>query len=120
MWIIAILALALLVFLWPVISRGSQTRKTNSDSINGEMVQNILESFREKKPDLVPVNTIYVNEEGDNYKSRFMFLDGYRGIQYDIVSDKSGRVLNYAQTSVSSVLQGPYKPFEPDSNTLRL
>ena len=81
------------------------------------MVQKILESFQSKNPSLVPVNTIYVNSDGDKFKSRFMFLDGYRGVQYDIESDQSGQVTNYQLTSVSSVMQGPYKPYEPDSNT---
>lgn len=120
MWIVPILILLVLVLLWPRLSRGSETRKTNSDAIDGQMVQKILESFQSKMPDLVPVNTIYVNAEGDKFKSRFMFLDGYRGVQYDITSDQNGTVTSYGLTSVSSTLQGPYKPYEPDSNSLKL
>lgn len=120
MWIIAILLLLVLIFLWPSLSRGSETRKTNSDAIDGQMVQKILESFQSKMPNLVPVNTVYVNSDGDNFKSRFMFLDGYRGVQYDITSDPNGQVTAYNLTSVASTLQGPYKPYEPDSNSLNV
>lgn len=116
MWIVAIL-IVVLIFMWPVITRQSETKRGPSD-FDGSTVQKILESFQKKEPKLVPINTVYVNADGDSkLKSRIMFLDGYKGVQYDIVSDSSGNVQSYERTSVSSVLQGPYKAFEPDSNS---
>ena len=116
MWALLVILIVALIVLWPMISRESVS-KTNSTDIDGRMVQKVLESFQSKKPDLVPINTIYVNKDGDKYKSRMLFLDGYQGVQYDITSDAQGQVLNFEKTSVSSILQGPYKPYEPDSNT---
>lgn len=120
MWSIAIIFLLVLVLLWPMITRASVTKKSNSTDIDGQVVQAILESFQNKKPELVPINTVYVNRDGSQLKSRFMFLDGYKGVQYDITSGPDGSVQSFKESSISSLLEGPYKPFRPDSNSSEL
>lgn len=120
MWSIAIVILLILVLMWPMITRASVTKKSNSTDIDGQVVQSILESFQSKKPDLVPINTVYVNRDGSQLKSRIMFLDGYKGVQYDIVSSPDGSVQSFKESSISSLLEGPYKAYLPDSNSSEL
>ena len=89
--VILVLVILVLFFLW----NGSQGKASTyaagdvdlSAPVPPLVVQAIIEKVQSMKPDMAPIDTVFVNIQPDgSYKSRIMFFDTkhFLGAQYDV------------------------------------
>lgn len=79
-------AVAALV-LWNNTSNYEDTKTSEIIPVQADVTQVILEEVQKTEVDMVPIETLFVNAQGDNvYNARFMFLNttGFFGVQYDV------------------------------------
>jgi hypothetical protein len=110
-------AAVLALLVWrdrdPYVGPQSQTQ------VPAEVIQTMANKIREKNPEIFPIETIFINQNGDgtvNARMLFINLRGFFGIQYDVV----GR-LNNGQVDIISMTEqvqpdrnGPFQAFKPD------
>lgn len=117
---LAILVLTVLVlfFLWN--GRQSATYAVGDIDLTAPVpplvVQAIIEKIQSMKPDMAPIDTVFVNIQPDgSYKSRIMFFDTkhFLGTQYDVSAkidqDGSVNILNIGDSAMVDPTAG-YKP----------
>ena len=86
------------------------------DTVPASAIQAILKEVLKQKPNLYPLDTVFVRPEGSTISSRFLFMDrtDYSGIQYDVraelLGDQQIRITEL-QASVNPNLVGPFKPY---------
>jgi hypothetical protein len=91
--------------------------------VQADVVQVILEAVQETLTDAVPLETLFVNQQGeDTYNSRFMFLNtsGFYGVQYDVQAkvkqDGSVSIMSMTETArpdySSAYVPDKYQSFE--------
>jgi hypothetical protein len=105
---IALLVIVAALLLWN--QRQSAAYETTSTTVTipvqADVVQVILEAVQESLTDVVPLETLFVNAQGeDTYNSRFMFLNtsGFYGVQYDVQAkvkpDGSVNIMSMTETA---------------------
>ena len=118
-FIIVVLVLLALFFLFNKKSYSSYAPEDVDTSAPIPPVVNeaILEKFLKGNPDLVPIDTVFINPQADgSYVSRVLFFNSsiFSGIQYDITSrvspDGSVNILSSNLTSQPDPTVG----FKPD------
>jgi len=86
------------------------------DTVPASAIQAILKEVVKQKPNLYPLDTVFVRPEGSMIVGRFLFMDrtNYSGIQYDVkaelLGDQQIRVTDM-QATVNPNLVGPFKPY---------
>jgi hypothetical protein len=86
------------------------------DNIPASAIQAIINDVIKQKPNLHPLDTVFVRLEGSMIMGRFLFLDrtNFSGIQYDVsatlLGDKQVRITEMKAT-VNPNLVGPFKPY---------
>lgn len=86
------------------------------DNIPASAIQAIINDVIKQKPNLHPLDTVFVRVEGSMIMGRFLFLDrtNYSGIQYDVsatlLGDSQVRITEMKAT-VNPNLVGPFKPY---------
>jgi hypothetical protein len=116
--VILVLAVLVLFFLW----NGRQTATYAAGDVNLSapvpplIVQAIIEKIQAMKPDMSPIDTVFVNIQPDgSYKSRIMFYDTkhFLGTQYDVSAkvgdDGTVNILSIGDSSTVDATYG-YKP----------
>ena len=116
--VILVLVILVLFFIW----NGRQTATYAAGDVNLTapvpplVVQAIIEKVQSMKPDMAPIDTVFVNIQPDgSYKSRIMFFDtkNYLGTQYDISAkvgqDGSVDILKIGDSATIDPTAG-YKP----------
>jgi len=118
-FIIVVLVLLALFFLFNKKSYSSYAAEDidRSAPIPPAVNEAILEKFLKGNPDLVPIDTVFINPQADgSYVSRVLFFNSsiFSGIQYDITSrvspDGSVAILSSDLTSQPDPTVG----FKPD------
>ena len=116
--IVLVLVLVILFLLWN--GRGQATYAAGDVDLTAPVPPNIVQAIIEKvqsmKPDIAPIDTVFVNVQPDgSYNSRIMFYNTkhFFGTQYDINAkvnpDGSVDVLNIGDSSTVDPSAG-YKP----------
>jgi hypothetical protein len=86
--VIGILALIIGFLLWNGRQADSYDGEViTADRVSPDVTQVIIEEVQKNNPDTVPLETLFINHQGDGvYKARFMFFNTrhYFGIQYDV------------------------------------
>jgi hypothetical protein len=88
----------------------------SQDTVPASAIQAILKDVVRQKPNLYPLDTVFVRPEGSMIVGRFLFMDrtNYSGIQYDVraelLGDQQVRVTEM-QATVNPNLVGPFKPY---------
>lgn len=113
---VVIVGLALALFL---VWNGRQSTFDTAPSderVSPDVTQVIIEKIQAMHPDMVPLETLFINHQGEDlYTSRFMFLDTrhFYGTQYDVKArvNKSGAVdiMDMTETATVDYSRG-YKP----------
>ena len=120
------LAMIIIFLLWngrkmdgyvaPVVGDASQ--EPASEQVPPDVTQVILDSVQQKNPDFIPIETLFINKQGDNmYTARFMFFNTrhYYGVQYDVKakveSTDKVEILSQKETTTADY-SGAYKPDE--------
>lgn len=86
------------------------------DTVPASAIQAILKEVVKQKPNLYPLDTVFVRPEGSTLVGSFLFMDrtNYSGIQYDVkaelLGDQQVRVTDM-QATVNPNLVGPFKPY---------
>ena len=89
---LSIIGLAAIALFLLLNGRKEETSTYSTEYISAERVppdvtQSIIEKIQITNPDLVPLETLFINHQGDgSYKSRFMFMNTrhFYGTQLDI------------------------------------
>lgn len=101
----------------------------STEPVSPAVTQVILEKVQEGHPDMVPLETLFINHEGDGvYKSRFMFFNSrkFYGTQMDVQAHVGTggvvKIIKQSETARENY-SGGYKPdkynaYEAISNTL--
>jgi hypothetical protein len=116
--VILVLVILVLFFLWN--GRQKATYAAGDVVLDAPVppiiVQAIIEKVQSMKPDLAPIDTVFVNIQPDgSYKSRIMFYNTkhFFGTQFDINAkvndDGSVNILNIGDTNTVESTMG-YKP----------
>jgi hypothetical protein len=117
--VILVLVILVLFFLWNG-RQGTSTYAAGDVDLSAPVppmvVQAIIEKVQSMKPDMVPLDTVFVNIQPDgSYKSRIMFFDTkhFFGTQYDVNAkvseDGSVNILNIGDSATVDPTSG-YKP----------
>jgi hypothetical protein len=118
--VILILVILVLFFLWNGRQGKASTYAAGDVNLSAPVpplvVQAIIEKVQSMKPDMAPIDTVFVNIQPDgSYKSRIMFFDTkhFLGTQYDVSAkvdqDGSVNILNIGDSSTVDSTAG-YKP----------
>lgn len=120
--VILVLVILVLFFIWngrqgkTTVSTYAVDDTTRVAPVPPLVVQAIIEKVQSMKPDLAPIDTVFVNIQPDgSYKSRMMFFNTkhFFGTQYDINAkvndDGSVNILNIGDTNSVEATAG-YKP----------
>lgn len=88
--------------------------------ISASVIQAIIDKIVERKPNLSPIDTVFVDATSPTTVSgRFLFLDkeSYAGIQYDVTAQlgPTGVSITDMSGSVSPELSGPFMPYGRDT-----
>jgi len=112
-----VLALIILFLIW----NDRQTASYDAEVMTAERVppdvtQVIIEKIQSSDPDMVPLETLFINHQGDGvYNSRFMFFNTkhFYGTQYDVQAkvenDGSVTIMDRKDTAVADYARA-YKP----------
>jgi len=117
--VILVLVILVLFFLWNS-RQGTSTYAAGDVDLTAPVppliVQAIIEKVQSMKPDMAPIDTVFVNIQPDgSYKSRIMFFDTkhFLGTQYDVSAkvdqDGSVNILNIGDSATVDPTAG-YKP----------
>ena len=83
--------------------------------VPANIIQNIIQQIVDKKPELHPIDTVFVDSTGPSTVSgRFLFLDknSYSGVQYDVTANTNGAVrITDMSSSVNPEMSGPFMPY---------
>jgi len=98
--VVLILVLMILFFIWnrkQEVSTYSVEDAVQELAVSPEITQAILSKALKDRPELVPIDTVFINPKSDGeYHARIMFFntEHYFGVQYDILAKVSpdGRV----------------------------
>lgn len=87
--VIGILVLIIGFLLWNGRQADSYDQEAvlTAERVPPDVTQVIIEEVQKQNPDTVPLETLFINHQGDDiYKARFMFFNTrhYFGIQYDV------------------------------------
>lgn len=106
--IAVIVALAVLLY----IMRNEKAPVQQRENFQIEAMQNTLNSIQEKEPDLYPIDTVYFNQNGNEYEGRFIFLNTkeFYGVQYDVKTD--GTKISSLTKYVPPEYQSPFSGYE--------
>ena len=112
-----VLALIILFLIW----NDRQTASYDAEVVTAERVppdvtQVIIEKIQSSDPDIVPLETLFINHQGEGvYNSRFMFFNTrhFYGTQYDVQAkvdnDGSVTIMDRKDTAVADYARA-YKP----------
>jgi len=118
--VILVLVALVLFFLWNGRQGKTSTYAAGDVDLTAPVppmvVQAIIEKVQSMKPDMAPIDTVFVNIQPDgSYKSRIMFFDTkhFLGAQYDVNAkvddDGSVNILNIGDSATVDPTAG-YKP----------
>jgi len=119
--VILVLVILVLFFLWNGRQEKTSTYAAGDVNLTAPVpplvVQAIIEKVQSMKPDMAPIDTVFVNIQPDgSYKSRIMFFDTkhFLGAQYDVSAkvDQDGSV-NILKIGDSATID-PTAGYKPD------
>ena len=123
--VIIVLAAVVIFLLWngrqPASTYAAATDMAQAPStevVPPDVTQVILDRVQQKNPDFVPIETIFINKQGDDlYTARFVFFNTrhYYGAQYDVKAkvESNDRVEIISQTATTTAdYSSAYKPDE--------
>ena len=120
--VILVLVILVLFFIWNGRQGSASTYAAGDVSLTAPVppliVQAIIEKVQSMKPDMAPIDTVFVNIQPDgSYNSRIMFFDTkhFLGTQYDVSAkvDQDGSV-NILKIGDSSSVDPTYG-YQPDT-----
>lgn len=104
-WVVLLVIAFIVLLLWKPAS-ASYDSTVKRQAISPDIIEVIIEAVQKTEPDMVPIETLYVNRVGDDqYSARLMFMNtrGYFGTQYDVRATVTGNgVVNITNLSTTS------------------
>jgi len=101
-----------------------ETAASNQQAIPPDVIQVIIEAVQKMHPDEVPLETLFINKNGeDKYNARFMFTNtqGFFATQYDVSaqvgSEGNVSILNISSTAQVDNYDSGFTPYKPDTYT---
>ncbi|NBS68522.1 hypothetical protein EBT31_06360 [bacterium] len=87
-----------------------------NQTVPAKAIQAIINKVTSDRPELYPLDTVFVDADGSNITGRFLFLDtrNYAGVQYDVSATLMGPSevsVNSMKTTVNPNLDGPFLPY---------
>lgn len=127
-WIYIVLILLLFFyFFWQPKSTAQsmfETAASNQQAIASDVIQVIIEAVQKLHPDEVPLETLFINKNGeDKYNARFMFANtqGFYATQYDVAaqvgSEGGVSILNISSTAQVDKYDSGFTPYKADTYT---
>jgi hypothetical protein len=119
-WIVLLVVAFVVLLLWKP-SSASYDSTVRRQAVSPDIIEVIIENVQKTNPDLVPIETLYVNRIGDDqYSARLMFLNtsGYFGTQYDVRATVTGNgvvnITNLSSTSQVDQFDSGFNAYKPD------
>lgn len=116
----AILLTLVVVIMFLIFDRKKYDTYTDDAAVAGDavppdVIQAIIEKVQETDPDIVPLETLFINSRGNgDYTARFMFFNtrSFTGHQYDVESqvDQDGSVRILSTTLAARPMDRSYEP----------
>lgn len=127
-WVFTLLVVLLfLYFFWQPkqnIQSMFETAASNQQAIPPDVIQVIIEAVQKLHPDEVPLETLFINKNGeDKYNARFMFTNtqGFFATQYDVAaqvgSEGNVSILNISSTAQVDNYDSGFTPYKADTYT---
>jgi hypothetical protein len=113
-----LILLVVAVAIW--FLRGSKESLENpvvqNQTVPASAIQAVISKVITDRPELHPLDTVFVDSDGSSITGRFLFLDkrDYSGIQYDVNATLMGDSqvsINSVKTTVDPNLDGPFMPY---------
>jgi hypothetical protein len=119
-WVILLIIAVVVLLLWKPVGASYDSTVTRQ-AVSPDIIEVIIEAVQKTNPDLVPIETLYVNRVGDDqYSARLMFLNtrGYFGTQYDVRATVTGNgsvnITNLSSTSQVDQFDAGFSAYKPD------
>ena len=119
-WVVLIVVAFVVLLLWKPAS-ASYDSTVRRQAVSPDIIEVIIEAVQKTEPDMVPIETHYVNRIGDDqYSARLMFFNtrGYFGTQYDIRATVTGNgvvnITNLSTTSQVDQFDSGFSAYKPD------
>ena len=114
--LLTFILVGLIIFLLFGSKEGYDDAVPRVQRISASIIQDLIDQVTQKKPNLAPIDTVFVDATGPTTVSgRFLFLDreSYSGVQYDITAELTpmGIVITDMSGLVSPELSGPFMPY---------
>lgn len=127
-WVFVVLIILLfLYFFWQPktdVQSMFETAPNNQQAIPPDVIQVIIEAVQKLHPDEVPLETLFINKNGeDKYNARFMFTNtqGFFATQYDVsaqvASEGTVSILNISSTAQVDNYDSGFTPYKADTYT---
>jgi hypothetical protein len=106
---------AVILYILFVSKESYDDASPRTQKVPATIIQNIIQQIVDKKPELHPIDTVFVDSTGPSTVSgRFLFLDknSYSGVQYDVTANTNGAVrITDMSSSVNPEMSGPFMPY---------
>jgi hypothetical protein len=119
-WVVLLVIAVVVLLLWKPNS-ASYDSTVKRQAVSPDIIEVIIEAVQKTDPDMVPIETLYVNRVGDDqYSARLMFLNtrGYFGTQYDVRATVTGNgvvnITNLSTTSQVDQFDSGFSAYKPD------
>jgi hypothetical protein len=119
-WVILLVIAFIVLLLWKPAS-ASYDSTVKRQAVSPDIIEVIIEAVQKNEPDMVPIETLYVNRVGDDqYSARLMFMNtrGYFGTQYDVRATVTGNgvvnITNLSTTSQVDQFDSGFSAYKPD------
>lgn len=120
-WVVVLVLVVVVLLLWKP-PRTDYEMAVTRQAISPDIIGVIIENVQKNNPDIVPIETLFVNKTGDGvYSGRFMFFNtrGYYGVQYDVQASITGDgqviITNMSSTSQVDKFDSGFSAFKKDS-----
>jgi len=119
-WVILLVIAIVVLLLWKPAG-ATYDSTVRRQAVSPDIIEVIIEAVQKTDPDIVPIETLFVNRVGDDqYSARLMFFNtrGYFGTQYDIRATVTGNgavnITNLSSTSQVDQFDSGFSAYKPD------
>lgn len=114
--LLVLLLVAAVVWALRSSKEGLTNPVVQNQTVPSSAIQAVITKVTGDRPELFPLDTVFVDSDGSSITGRFLFLDkrDYSGVQYDITATLMGDSqvsITSMKTTVNPNLDGPFLPY---------
>jgi len=114
--LLVLLLVAAVVWSLRSSKEGLANPVVQNQTVPASAIQAVITKVTGDRPELFPLDTVFVDSDGSSITGRFLFLDkrDYSGVQYDITAALMGDSqvsITSMKTTVNPNLDGPFLPY---------